>query len=70
MIQVPKNYHGEMFGRSSLALKHGITTRLCIIDAGYCGIICAVLSNNSKDDYHVLSGLRKGQIIVLKNCIY
>ena len=64
MIAVPKNHHGEVFGKSGLALNCSITDHYGITDSVYQGVVCVILFNNSKV---VLSGQRKGQLIIKRN---
>lgn len=45
-LEIPHGYVGLLVGRSSLNAK-GINVALGIIDSGYTGEICAVVTNNS-----------------------
>lgn len=67
MIVIPENHHCEVFGRSDLTLNYGINVHSGFIDSDYHGIVCFILFNNLKVDYHVLPGQRIGQLIITRN---
>ena len=60
-IEIPKNYHGEIFDRSCLALNFGLIVHNGVIDSNFRGVICFVLFNHSNEDYKILSGERIAQ---------
>lgn len=64
-IQVPVGTFGWIQGRSSLAIKHGITTIGNIIDAGYTGEISAILVNHGKDVFGFNRGDRIAQLLII-----
>ena len=65
-MAIPKGFFGRISPRSGLAVNHGIVAFNGTIDAGYRGIIYALLFNFSKDDYIVEKGNRIAQIIFQK----
>ena len=51
-ISVPKGTYGRIAPRSSLAVKHGITTGAGVIDADYTGPIGILLFNHGSQDFN------------------
>ena len=66
LLKVPDGFCNRIFGRPILALKYGITAHNGVADSDNCGVLCAVLFNNSDKDYQVLSAQRIAQIIFNK----
>ena len=65
---MPKGYYGSIVGRSGLGNTKGIVVFPGTVDAGYTGIVGAILSNLSDDCYKVEIGNRIAQIIIRKCC--
>jgi dUTP pyrophosphatase len=63
-VELPNGTMGLLFSKSSLNVKHGITSE-GIIDEGYTGSICAKLYNNTDDIYVVNEGDKITQLIVV-----
>ena len=45
--EIPKIYHGEIFGRLGLSLKFGLTIHNGVIDSDFRGVVCIVVFNHS-----------------------
>lgn len=56
---------GVIFGRSSLAVKHNITSFMGLIDFGYTGSITVRLRNEGDEPYTVHRGEKISQIVVM-----
>lgn len=63
-VEIPDGYVGFIFPRSSLSAK-GIVCQLTPIDSGYRGEIHAVVTNLGRDSYHISSGDRIGQLVIM-----
>ena len=63
-VKIPDGYVGFIFPRSGLSSK-GIVCELPPIDSGYRGEIHAVVSNVSREPYHINAGDRIGQLVIL-----
>ena len=61
--EITKNYHGEVFGRSGLALNFGLIIHNGIIYSSFRGVVCVVVFNHSNEDYKMLSSERIAQIL-------
>ena len=55
---------GIIFGRSSLAVKHNITSFMGLIDFGYTGSITVRLRNEGEEPYTVHRGEKISQLVV------
>ena len=55
---------GVIFGRSSLAVKHNITSFMGLIDFGYTGSITVRLRNEGDEPYTVHEGEKISQLVV------
>lgn len=66
-MEIPKNYVGLIFARSSLGTKYGIRPRNCVgvIDSEYRGEMMVVLENASEKPYKVFVGDRVAQLVVV-----
>ncbi len=64
-LELPKGCIGQIFSRSSLALKHDVTVSTGTIDQSYRGPVYVVLRNNGKEPFHVRAGMRVAQLAVL-----
>ena len=64
-LKIPDGHYGRVAPRSSLALK-SIDVEAGVIDSDYRGEVCIVLSNSSKEDFHVDAGDRIAQLILEK----
>jgi dUTP pyrophosphatase len=64
-LEVPKGYVGIIKDRSSVAMR-GIAVRGGVIDAAYRGDIGVLLHNQSDAPYHIESGQRIAQLILVK----
>lgn len=56
---------GVIFGRSSLAVKHNITSFMGLIDFGYTGSITVRLRNEGDEPYTVHEGDKISQMVVI-----
>ena len=68
-IALPSSkYVALLFGRSGLAIKHGITlsNSVGVIDSDYRGEICVGLCNLGDDDYMVSPGERIAQLVIMR----
>ena len=65
-IAIPHGYYGRIAPRSGLALNHGIDILAGVIDSGYRGEICALLSNLSDKNFAYRKGDRIAQLIIEK----
>lgn len=63
-IELPKRTTGFLKSKSGLNCKHGIVSE-GVIDEGYTGSIVAKLYNHSDEDYHILSGDKITQLVIL-----
>lgn len=64
-LAIPTGHYGKIVGRSGLALKR-IAAHNGTIDSDFWGVVCVILTNNSKSDYQVKKGDRIAQIIFEK----
>ena len=65
-IGLPHNTYGRIAPRSSLALKHRLTTNAVVIDSDYRGEVKVVLANLGDQPYRVEKGDRIAQLIIEK----
>lgn len=63
-LSLPDGWAGFIFPRTSLGAK-GIVCELPPIDSGYTGEIHAVISNVGPAPYHIETGDRIGQLVIL-----
>ena len=66
-IGLPHNTYGRIAPRSSLAVKHRLTTGAGVIDSDYRGEVKVVLANLGDQPYRVEKGDRIGQLIIEKS---
>lgn len=64
-IDIPPNYIGNIFDRSSMA-DRGFAVTGGIIDCGYSGEISVMLTNLTAEDGHIQAGDRIAQIVIYK----
>ena len=66
-VEVPDGMAGYIFARSGLGSKHGIRPRNCVgvIDSKYRGNLCMMVENNSDSTYHIHSGDRVAQLVIM-----
>ena len=65
-MQIPVGYLGMVCSRSGLAKKGVIVSNAPgIIDSGYRGEVCVLLTNTSKDESEINTGDRIAQLVVL-----
>jgi len=66
-MEIPSNYGGFMFPRSSMAVKGGISMSNCVgvIDSDYRGEISVPLINLGKEDYVVNPYDRIAQMVII-----
>jgi dUTP pyrophosphatase len=66
-VEIPQNYVGLLFVRSSLGVKHGITlsNSVGVIDSDYRGEIKIGLCNTSSIKYTVQQGDRIAQLVLV-----
>jgi len=65
-IGLPPNTYGRIAPRSSLAVKHRLTTNAGVIDSNYRGEVKVVLVNLGDQSYQVEKGDRIAQLIIEK----
>lgn len=63
-VEIPKENVGLILGRSSVS-SAGILCHTGVIDAGYTGIISAVLTNLTDLDFQIFRGQRIAQLVVV-----
>jgi len=63
-IRLPHNTYGRIAPRSSLAVKHRLTTNTGVIDSDYRGEVKVVLANLGDQPSRVEKGDRKAQLII------
>lgn len=63
-IEVPNGYVGFILPRSSMAAK-GIVSESAPVDPGYTGIIHAIVTNHTDNEYVVNEGDRIAQLVVV-----
>ena len=61
--EITKNYHGEVFGRSGLALNFGLIIHNGVIYSSLRGVVFVVVFNHSNEDCKMLSSERIAQIL-------
>ena len=61
-------YVALLFGRSGLAIKHGLTlsNSVGVIDSDYRGEICVGLCNLGSEDYIIAPGERIAQLVIMR----
>ena len=66
-MEIPTGMVGLIFARSGLASKNGIRPRNCVgvIDCKYRGNVGIMIENNSDSTYHIHSGDRIAQIVIM-----
>lgn len=67
-VVIPKGYVGEVYVRSSIAAKQGVTlaNSVGVIDAGYMGEIQLLLHNHSRSAALLPAGSRVAQLVIKK----
>jgi len=63
-IEIPENFVGLIWDRSSLGAKFGLTTLAGVIDSGYRGEIRVVLYNTSETTYQVRKNDKIAQLLI------
>jgi len=61
---LPHNTYRQIAPRSSLAVKHRLTTNTCVIDSDYRGQVKVVLANLGDQPYRVEKGDRIAKLII------
>ncbi len=66
-IELPPGTQGEVRSRSGLALKNGVVVANSpgTIDEGYRGEVGAILLNTSTKGFHIETGMRVAQLVVM-----
>lgn len=66
-MEIPEGMAGFIFARSGLGSKHGIRPRNCVgvIDSKYRGNLGMMVENNSNDTYHIHTGDRIAQLVLM-----
>lgn len=67
-IAIPDGCCGLLFGRSGLALKHGIclANGVGLIDSDYRGELGVILQNNGGEPFKVEDGMRIAQLVIVQ----
>lgn len=63
-ILIPEGYVGLLKSKSGLNVKYGLTSE-GVVDASYTGSIVVKLYNNSGFDYHVRTGDKISQLLIM-----
>lgn len=63
-ILIPEGYVGLLMSKSGLNVKYGLTSE-GVVDASYTGSIVVKLYNNSGFDYHVRTGDKISQLLIM-----
>ena len=63
-VLIPEGYVGLLMSKSGLNVKYGLTSE-GVIDASYMGSIVVKLYNNSGFDYHVRTGDKISQLLIM-----
>ena len=63
-VELPKGTTGLLLPKSGLNCKNGVLS-FGVIDVGYTGSIVAKLYNHSTEDYHILSGDKITQMVIV-----
>lgn len=63
--ELPKNYCGQIWPRSGLAVKHKIDVHAGLIDSDYRGEVKVLLFNNSKTEFDITKGDRIAQMVIV-----
>ncbi len=63
-VLIPEGYVGLLMSKSGLNVKYGLTSE-GVIDASYTGSIIVKLYNNSGFDYHVRTGDKISQLLIM-----
>jgi len=66
-IGLPHNTYGQIAPRSSLAVKHRLTTNAGVIDSDYRGEVKVLPANLRDQPYRVVKGDRIAQLIIEKS---
>ena len=65
-MEIPMGFVGLFWGKSGLAVHHGIITSAGVIDAGYRGEVKVALVNISDEDYVIEAGHKVAQLLIQK----
>lgn len=65
-MEIPLGFVGLFWGKSGLAVHHGIITSAGVIDAGYRGELKVALVNVSDEDYVIETGHKIAQLLIQK----
>lgn len=63
-IELPERHYGQIYGRSGLAIKHGIVTLGGVIDQDYRGELSVLLLNTGTEPFHYEVGDRVAQLVI------
>lgn len=71
VMEIPKEYFGNIRDRSGLAAKYSIHTLAGVVDSGYRGEIGVVMINLGHENYEIKKGDRIAQMLIQKveHCI-
>ena len=69
-LEIPLGHHGQLYIRSSYALKHQARVEAGTIDSDYCGEIFIIISNNGPEPLTISKGDRVAQLIIIKDPSY
>lgn len=64
-VLIPEGYVGLLMSKSGLNVKYGLTSE-GVVDASYTGSIVVKLYNNSGFDYHVRTGDKISQLLIMQ----
>ncbi len=61
---IPRGYAGFVWDKSGLAFKHHLKTMAGVLDCNYRGELLIVLTNLSRESYHVEKGSKIAQLVI------
>lgn len=67
IMEIPEGYYGKLESRSSVAWNGHTSIGAGVIDSDYRGEVKVIIFNHSDQDYHIKSGDRIAQLIILKH---
>jgi len=66
-IELPHGFVSLIWGRSGLAVRHGLATIAGLIDSNYRGEYSVIILNTSNENYMVKKGDRIAQLLIQKH---
>lgn len=69
-LTIPEGYYGQIFGRSGLAVRHGIMAMAGVIDSDYRGEVKVLLHNSGNEPFFFSRGDRIAQMVILPHAAF